>query len=288
MGLNMVLRLHEKGHEVLAWNRSAGPRDEARKQGVMTYDDVELMIKDLPRPRTVWVMVLDDATEDMIATISSLLGEGDTVIDGGNSFYRDTVSRSIMLREMGINFLDAGVSGGPRGAREGACVMVGGDKDVFNNHKKLFEDVSAHQALAYVGDAGAGHFVKMVHNGIEYGMMQAIAEGFTLLEKSDYDLDIVKIADLYNHGSVIESRLIGWLKDGFQKYGNNLDKISGVVAHTGEGKWTVDAAEKLEVEVPVIKRSFEFRIASADKPSFTGKLLSVLRNQFGGHDVKNK
>lgn len=288
MGMNMVLRMRGKGVDVLAFNRSEEPRDEARKAGVAVADSLQELVRGLPRPRTLWLMVSNSGVDTVLSEVSNYLAHGDTVIDGGNSFYKDSIRRSSELARKGIDFLDAGVSGGPKGAREGACIMVGGKKNVFEKYGKLFEDLAAPGAFAYVGKAGAGHFVKMVHNGIEYGMMQAIAEGFAVLKVSDFKLDLEKVAALYNHRSVIESRLVGWLEHAYEKHGANLDGISGSVAHTGEGEWTVAAAKELGIPAPVIEASFQFRVASAKNPSYAGRVLSALRNQFGGHEASSK
>jgi 6-phosphogluconate dehydrogenase len=285
MGMNQVLRMREKGIDVSVFNRSVEPREEARKAGIETADSIEQLIAGLSAPKTIWIMVSNSAVDDVLTEVLKFLEKGDTVIDGGNSFYKDSVRRAETLKKKGIDFLDAGVSGGPKGAREGACIMVGGEKEVFDKYEKLFEDLSAPGAFAYMGKAGAGHFVKMVHNGIEYGMMQAIGEGFEVLKKSDFKLDLEKVTNLYNHKSVIESRLVGWLGTAYEKYGIDLAEISGTVAHTGEGEWTVNAAKELGVPVPVIEGSFKFRVESAKNPSYTGKVLSALRNQFGGHSA---
>ena len=216
------------------------------------------------------------------------LDKGDTIIDGGNSPYKDSIRRAKELDGKGIDFLDAGVSGGPSGARNGACIMVGGKRVVYRKFKNLFRDLSARKGYAYVGKSGAGHFVKMVHNGIEYGMMQAIAEGFAVMKVSPFDLNLLKIADLYNHQSVIESRLVGWLKTAFKQYGEDLEYISGSVAQTGEGSWTVEAAKELGIPAPIIEGALNFRIQSQTNPTYTGKIVSALRNQFGGHEVFKK
>jgi len=286
MGMNMVLRMQEKDVNVIVYNRSEAPRDEARKAGIKVADSLEELVRGLPRPRTVWLMVSNSAVDLVLSDLLKYLERGDTVIDGGNSLYKDSIRRVAELSKKGINFLDAGVSGGPKGAREGACIMVGGKKEVYQKYQDLFKKLSAPQAFEYIGKAGAGHFVKMVHNGIEYGMMQALAEGFEVLKKSDFKLDLLKVASLYNHRSVIESRLVGWLQSAYKKYGDNLKEISGTVAHTGEGEWTVEAAKVLGVPVPIIEGAFKFRVESAKKPSYTGQVLSALRNQFGGHDIK--
>lgn len=230
-------------------------------------------------------MVPNNAVDEVLKELVPILDKGDTVIDGGNSFYKDSIRRGDELQNRGIRFLDVGVSGGPNGARHGACMMIGGDKKRFLELQDLFIDLTLPDSFKFFGKAGAGHFVKMVHNGIEYGMMQAIAEGFEVMKKSDFNLNLQNVADLYNHGSVIESHLVGWLESGFKKYGESLEDVSGTVAHTGEGKWTVEAAKELGIETPIIEGSYNFRVNSKDKPSFTGKILSMLRNQFGGHSM---
>jgi 6-phosphogluconate dehydrogenase len=231
-------------------------------------------------------MVPQQAVDAVLQEVTPLLAKGDTVVDGGNSPYKGSIQRAQDLEGKGIAFLDAGVSGGPAGARSGACIMVGGRKEVFQRFENLFRDLSAPGGFGYMGRAGAGHFVKMVHNGIEYGMMQALAEGFAVLQASSFGLDLTKTADLYNHRSVIESRLVAWLKSAYEQYGEGLRGISGTVAQSGEGAWTVEAAQALGVSVPVIEKSLEFRIRSQETPSYTGQILSALRHQFGGHDVK--
>lgn len=286
MGKNMVLRLLENGHQIVAWNRSPGPREEVAAAGAETVATVEAVVLALSAPRTVWLMLpAGDVTGEMITALAELLQPGDTIIDGANSFFGDTVARSTTLTEKGIRFIDAGVSGGPNGARNGACVMIGGETTVFNELEPLFRSISAPGAYQHFPGIGAGHFVKMVHNGIEYGMMQAIGEGFEVLKKADFNLDVAKVAKIYNAGSVIESRLVGWLESGYKKNGVELTQISGSVKHSGEGQWTVETAKKMGIPVPVIAASLQFRIDSAANPSYTGKVVSTLRNEFGGHQV---
>ena len=288
MGMNMVLRMREKGIGVIAFNRSEAPRLEARKAGVSVVDSIKELVNGLAKPRTVWIMVSNNGMDETLAEVLKYVERGDAVIDGGNSLYKDSVRRAGELEKMGIDFIDAGVSGGPKGARDGACIMAGGKKKVYEKYEGLFEDLSAPGAFAYMGKAGAGHFVKMVHNGIEYGMMQAIAEGFAVMRASDFKLDLEKVANLYNHKSVIESRLVGWLMSAYEKYDTDLSGISGSVAHTGEGEWTVKAAKDFGVSVPIIEGAFKFRVASEKNPSYTGQVLSALRNQFGGHEASTK
>ncbi len=233
-------------------------------------------------------MVSWQAVDTILEQLIPHLNEKDLIIDGGNSPYFETVRRAKMLAEKNIPFMDIGTSGGPGGARNGACLMIGGDREVFEKHKSLFADLSKTDAFGYFGKHGAGHFVKMVHNGIEYGMMQSIGEGFELMKKSNFELDLSEITRVYNNGSVIESRLVGWLADAYKKYGEELDGVSGEVSHSGEGEWTVKAAQEMNVPVQVIKDSLDFRKNSTGNPSYTGKVVSALRNMFGGHDVVEK
>jgi len=287
MGRNMVLRMQEKGHSVVAFNRNLEGRKDARKAGVKkVVDSLSELVKNLPAPRLVWIMVSHKGVDEVLDKLLPLLSKGDTIIDGGNCFFEETVHRAKKVTKSGFRFLDVGVSGGPSGARSGACLMIGGEKKDFIRLKNLFADLSVPDGFGYMGGHGAGHFVKMVHNGIEYGMMQALSEGFAIMKKSPLKPDLTEVARLYNKGSVVESRLVGWLESAFKKFGVELDDVSGAVAHTGEGEWTVKSAKALGIPAPIIEGSFQFRVASATAPSYTGKVLSALRNQFGGHDFK--
>lgn len=345
MGLAQVERLLECGHRVVAWNRSEEPREKAKKAGAEVSETLKELAAKLKAPRLIWLMVPHAVVGDMLDELAPYLQKGDTVIDGGNSFYKDSMRRASALARRGIRFLDVGVSGGPAGARRGACLMIGGEKKVFKKYEQLFRDLSKNSGLtatkrkgrhsyvptnvgvsrggfAYVGKSGAGHFAKMVHNGIEYGMMQALAEGFALLKAADergfedtrmnadgnrlsqsplfrggkekgvsgrrFRFNLTQIAELYNHGSVIESRLVGWLVKAFAEHGENLHGISGEVAQSGEGLWTVKTAKEFSVPVAVIKKALEFRIQSKSNPSYAGQVVSALRNQFGGHDVQTR
>ncbi len=288
MGLNMILRMKEKGHDVVGWNRSEEGRNKGRSAGVQVVDTVKELIDALPVPRTVWIMVSHQGVDEVLNEIVPLLTPGDTVIDGGNCFYKDALRRAKELEAKEINFLDIGVSGGPGGSRNGACLMIGGKKNVAMKYVHLYDDLSAPGAWRILGDNGAGHFAKMVHNGIEYGMMQAIAEGFEVLKKSEFNLSLGEVAELYNRRSVVESRLIDWLYQGFKKFGENLDGISGEVAASGEGEWTVNTAKEMNVPVTIIEESLNFRKGSKGNPTFIGKILSTMRTMFGGHDVTEK
>jgi len=288
MGFNMVERLLEQGHLVVAFDRDRNAVMDIAKKGAQPADSLAALMRPLTAPRLVWIMVPHQAVDAVLLELSPLLEKGDAVVDGGNSPYKDSQRRARDLEAKGVDFLDAGVSGGPAGARSGACVMVGGRRDVFERYEQLFRGISVDGGYAYVGKSGAGHFVKMIHNGIEYGMMQALAEGFAILKSSGYELDLAKVADLYEHRSVIESRLVGWLRNAYEQYGRELSDISGSAAQSGEGMWTVDAAKELGIPAPVIEQALNFRLQSQKNPSYTGKIISALRNQFGGHEVKEK
>src|SRR3989339_737688 len=286
MGKGMEANLLEKGWKVVAFTRPPAATDEVAREGATPAYTLAEVVSKLASPRLVWLMVPHQAVDEVLEELIPLLSGGDTVIDGGNSFYKNAMRHADELSKKGIHFLDAGTSGGPGGAREGACTMVGGEKEVFDHYEELFKDISVKDGYAYFGKAGAGHFVKMVHNGIEYGMMQAIGEGFEVMKKSPFDLDLERVANLYNHQSVIESRLVGWAESAFKEYGQDLEVISGKVSHSGEGLWTVETAKEFGVPVPIIEGSLKFREESQESPSYTGQVVSALRNQFGGHEVK--
>ena len=299
MGAGLARNFRDNGWRVVVGNRSLESVAKLEAEGFEGAYSLDEFVGKLgnpqsairnPQSKIVWLMVTAGKPVDDLLFgkngLASTLKKGDIVIDGGNSFFEDSVRRAKLLEKKGIKFLDVGVSGGPVGARNGACMMVGGDKKTFEKLESLFAESSVRGGYAYFGEAGAGHFVKMVHNGIEYGMMQSIAEGFALMKKSPFKLDLEKIAHLYNHGSVIESRLIGWLESGFQKFGQELKDVSGSVAYTGEGEWTIKTGKKWKVKMPAIEDSFKFRVNSKRNPSYMGKILSALRNQFGGHSIE--
>jgi len=288
MGYNMVELLLDQKYEVVVYNRSEEPVKKIAERGAQPADSLRTLVAGLAPPRLVWIMVPYTAVDDVLKDLIPLLAKGDTVIDGGNSPYKESMRRAKELEGKNIDFLDAGVSGGPGGARTGACIMVGGKEVVFRRCEKLFRDLAVENGYAYLGKPGAGHFVKMVHNGIEYGMMQALAEGFAVMKASPYNLDLERVADLYNHRSVIESRLVGWLKTAYERSGPELKDISGSVVQSGEGMWTVDAAKELGIPVPVIQGALEFRLQSQKNPSYTGKAISAMRHEFGGHEVREK
>ncbi|MBI2314465.1 decarboxylating 6-phosphogluconate dehydrogenase [Candidatus Daviesbacteria bacterium] len=287
MGANIARHLIEKDWQVVGFNRSSEPTQDLIKEGLNGAFSLQEFMDKLSPPRLVWLMIPAGKTVDEIIFgkdgLVNFLKPGDIVLDGGNSFYRDSVERYKKLKKIGINFLDVGVSGGPEGARYSASLMVGGERKIFEKIEPLFADLAKINGYQFFDGAGAGHFVKMIHNGIEYGMMQSITEGFNLLKSSDYKLDLTRVTDVYNHGSVIESRLIGWLKDAFELHGQDLKDVSGTVSHTGEGEWTVKTAREQNLKLKVIEDALKFRIESQKNPSYAGKILSALREQFGGH-----
>jgi len=231
-----------------------------------------------------------EITDQYIDEVLPLLKEGDLLIDGANSFYKDTLRRAEKIQKTGIHFMDIGVSGGPKGARNGACLMIGGAKEDLERIHELVQKISAPNAWGHFGDVGAGHFAKMVHNGIEYGMMEAIAEGAAILKASQFNLNLSDVFRVYNNKSVIESRLVGWTKDALDE-DPNLDSYDSKIGHTGEGEWTIKTAKQLNVEATVIEGSYKIRVESenVDQNSpnaFRNKIVSAQRGKFGGHSVK--
>jgi len=296
MGLGMVKLLLENGHEVVATDPNEAARKEAEAAGAETVDNLSDFETKLSGEKLIWIMVPHNIVDDVLSDLSSILNPGDVIMDGGNSNYQETVRRGQELKSKGLVFMDVGVSGGPSGARNGACMMIGGAREKFDKYEQLFKDLCIEGGYAYMGETGAGHYVKMVHNGIEYGMMQAIGEGFEILKESRFDLDLQEVSRIYNTGSVIESRLVGWLENAYKEEGVELTAISGEVSHSGEGQWTVAEAKNCvgkdgsskNIPVPVIEASFQFRLDSTGNPSYTGQVVSALRNQFGGHSVKKE
>jgi len=289
MGKNLALRLLERNWLVYGYNRTPEITKNLENEGLKGVYSLKDLIKKIPPPRIIWLMLpAGELIDEVIFGKKGLINwlkKGDILIDGGNSFYKDSIKRFRKLKEKGIFFVDVGVSGGPSGARYGASLMIGGERNIFEKIEPLFADLSIISGYQFFEGPGAGHFVKMIHNGIEYGMMQAIAEGFTILKHAKYRLNLKKVAEVYNHGSVIESRLIGWLEKALEIYGDDLDDISGIVAHTGEGEWTVKTAKEMNIKTKVIEEALQFRIESQKNPTYTGKILSALRQQFGGHKV---
>jgi 6-phosphogluconate dehydrogenase len=287
MGANMSERLIRNGHEVVAFDLSADARRAVAERGAKTADSLAELVSELDAPRVVWVMVPAGApTNSTIDTLKGLLSSGDVVVDGGNSNYHEAGPIAEALAAAGIGFVDAGTSGGVWGLTEGYCLMVGGTPESVNLCEPLLRALAPEGGYAHVGPVGAGHFVKMVHNGIEYGIMQAYAEGFEIMSKADeFSLDLHEIASIWRYGSVVRSWLLE-LTERALAPGAGFEQISGYVVDSGEGRWTAIEAIDRAVPAPVIATSLFQRFASRDEDSFANKLLAALRNQFGGHAVR--
>jgi 6-phosphogluconate dehydrogenase len=289
MGANMTTRLVRGGHEVVAFDRSPDVVKASVGQGARGAASLEDLVKQLDAPRAVWVMVpAGDPTEATVRALADLLSSGDTIIDGGNSNYKESMRRGAMVAERGLQFVDAGTSGGIWGLAEGYSLMVGGSPEAVNRLRPIFETLAPakDRGWGHVGPTGAGHFTKMVHNGIEYGMMQAYAEGFSILKhKQEFSLDLAQIAELWRNGSVVRSWLLDLTARALGE-DQNLSSIAPYVSDSGEGRWTVAEAIDLDVPAPVITLALLQRLRSRDAESYADRLLSALRNQFGGHAVK--
>ncbi|UOF88786.1 decarboxylating 6-phosphogluconate dehydrogenase [Fodinisporobacter ferrooxydans] len=286
MGLQLARNMIDKGHQVEAFDVNEAAVASLQEAGGSGHSTAIAVIEALEKPRIIWLMVPAGTLIDRIVSeIEPYLSEGDIVIDGGNSHYKDSVRRYEHLARKGVHFLDIGTSGGTEGARHGACLMIGGDKQAFTFVEPVIRDIAIADGYMYTGLAGSGHFLKMVHNGIEYGMMQAIAEGFEILEKSQYTYEYEKVAKVWNHGSVIRSWLMELMENAFQE-DPKLDSIKGVMHSSGEGKWTIETALDLQVPAPVIAMSLLMRYRSLEEDTFHGKVVAALRNQFGGHAVE--
>jgi len=288
MGKNLALNLLDHGHQVIGYDMSSEGLEIARKEGIECANSLEELIESLSRRRAIWMMIpAGDPVDDTIKKLVPLLAEDDIIIDGGNSNFNNTLRRNDYLDQKGIHLVDAGTSGGVEGARHGACMMIGAENDVFAYLEEVFKGVNVEKGYLHTGPTGSGHFTKMVHNGIEYGILQAIGEGFEILEASDFDLDYKEIARVWNHGSVIRSWLMELTESAFSK-DPNLEEIKGVVNSSGEGLWTVEEALKLKVPVPVIANSLFVRYRSQQEDTFSGKVIAALRNEFGGHKVEKR
>jgi 6-phosphogluconate dehydrogenase len=288
MGGNMVQRLARGGHQVVVHDRD--PEVTARIgafDGAEPAASLDEVVAKLQAPRVVWVMVpAGGPTEQVLQDLAARVQPGDVLIDGGNSNFKDTQRRAADLAGRGIRLVDAGTSGGVWGLENGYCLMVGGDVDAVGLCEPLFVTLAPQDGYAHVGPSGAGHFTKMVHNGIEYGMLQAYAEGFEILHKSGMGLDLRRIADLWNHGSVVRSWLLELLERAYATEGQELERIRGWVADSGEGRWTVETALDLDVPAPVITLSLLQRFRSRQEESYGAQVIAALRNQFGGHAIK--
>lgn len=289
MGYNLALNMRDHGYKVIAHNRSEGKIKEIEKENIIGAYSIEELVGKLSGRRVIWIMVpAGKAVDEIIDKLVPLINKHDILIDGGNSNYKDTLRRYKLLKEKEIDFADVGTSGGIEGARHGACTMIGAEDEVFNYIKNLVKDISVENGYMHTGKNGSGHYTKMVHNGIEYGMMEAIGEGFEVLQKSEFDIDYEKVARVWNNGSVIRGWLMELAENAFKK-DEKLDSIKGVVNSSGEGLWTAEEALRLRVSAPVIIESLLMRYRSEQEDTFTGKVVSALRNGFGGHAiVKNK
>lgn len=286
MGLNLALNMTERGYEVIGFDRSADAVKQAEKQTIQGVATLAQMVAKLTPRRVIWLMVpAGEPVDQIISELTGLLAAQDIIIDGGNSHYKDTLRRYTDLKRQGLDFVDAGTSGGIEGARHGACVMVGADDVIFRFLEPLFKAITVPNGYLHTGETGSGHYVKMVHNGIEYGMMQAIGEGFDLLKHSRFRLDYCKVARVWNNGSVIRGWLMELTGNAYTK-DPNLAGIKGIVHSSGEGLWTVQEALELEVPVPVIAASLLSRYRSFEEESFAAKVVAALRNEFGGHAVE--
>jgi 6-phosphogluconate dehydrogenase len=292
MGMGLVEQMLEQGHEVVVWNRSKDRVEKAVDKGAIEAELVEDLVSTLKAPRTIWLMLpAGDVTEEMLFgtyDLVSQLDAGDTVIDGANSRYVDSQKRAQECWDQQINFVDIGVSGGPSGARNGACMMVGGDREKFEELEKFLTDLCIPGGLGYMGAVGSGHFVKMVHNAIEYGFMQALGEGVEMLAHGPYEkLDLSQIMQVWQNGSVIESKLVGLMGRAFEKSAE-LEEIKGFVNDNGETQWTIEAALQYKIPMSTIAHALFARYGSRQEDSFAMKAVAALRNEFGGHEVVKK
>ena len=288
MGYNLALNFKKNNHQVVAFDINKAAMESIANDGVQTAPSIGELTAKLPGRRVIWIMVPAGKTVDVIlSNLKEKLSADDIVIDGGNSHFKDTLARGRDLEKVGVHYLDCGTSGGVEGALNGACTMVGGKKEVFDYCESLFKSISVPDGYLYCGKLGSGHFTKMVHNGIEYGMMQAIAEGMEVLHKYNDQIDLAAVSKVWNHGSVIRSWLMELTENALSK-DKNLQSIKGIMHSSGEGKWTVDTALELGVPTPVITMSLLMRYRSQQEDTFAGKVVAALRNEFGGHAVEKQ
>ena len=286
MGANMTLRLLRGGHEVVVYDLDPDAVERSTAEGATGTDSLQGLVSALPPPRVVWVMVpAGDPTAATIGELSLQLRPGDVVVDGGNSRYTDTVARATELFKKGIALVDAGTSGGIWGLEEGFCLMVGADAEEFTRLEPVLQTLAPEGGYALVGPPGAGHFTKMVHNGVEYGLMQAYAEGFELMKASDFELDLARIAELWRHGSVVRSWLLDLLSSALSE-DPGLEQLSDYVADSGEGRWALHEAVDSAIPMPALTAALFTRFASRQDSSFAAKVLAALRKEFGGHEVR--
>jgi len=288
MGANMAERLVLAGHRIISYDRSPEAIQRVVDKGAVGSRSLADFVQQLSQPRAAWLMVPSgDPVDQTIEQLLPQLAKGDVIIDGGNSYYKDSIRRAEKLKQQGIYFVDAGTSGGIWGLRVGYCIMLGGEKQVVERLDPIFKTLAPKDGYLHVGPSGAGHFVKMIHNGIEYGMLQAYGEGFELLKASGFDLDLGKIAHLWDQGSVVRSWLLELAESAFNK-DPELASIKGYVEDSGEGRWTVLEALERDVPASVLTLSLFARFASRQKDSFSAKVIAALRNEFGGHAIKKE
>ncbi|NOY67152.1 MAG: decarboxylating 6-phosphogluconate dehydrogenase [Gammaproteobacteria bacterium] len=291
MGANMVQRLMQGGHEVVGYDRSTDIIAEMEAKGMLPASSMADAVKQLPSPRVVWLMVPSGSpTDSAIQELIPMLEEGDIVIDGGNSNYHDSQRHGALLAKHDIGFVDSGTSGGVWGLKNGYCLMVGGEKNVVEHIEPILKSLAPadDRGWAHVGPIGAGHFTKMIHNGIEYGMMQSFSEGFALLRgKEEFNLDMAQISELWRHSSVVQSWLLDLMAD-FLAQDQTLSEVEPIVADSGEGRWTVIESVDQGVAAPVLSLALQMRFASQDQEGYGNRMLSMMRNAFGGHFVQGK
>lgn len=290
MGLNLALNMKDQGYEVFGYDVVPSTRSEAKSQGIKTTETLSEIVECLKERKVLFVMVPSgDPTAETLGELNELLKKhpGSIVIDGGNTNYKMSVGHHNMFNSNEISFLDCGTSGGVSGARYGACLMVGGDEESFSYLEEFFESITVEHGLLYTGKPGSGHYLKMIHNGVEYGMMQAIGEGFEILDACEYEYDFVNVSKVWNNGSVIRSWLVELAHEAFMN-DPKLDGLTGEVDASGEGEWTVESAIEHKVPIPVISASVFARYRSKQQDTYTGKVVAALRNGFGGHNVYKK
>lgn len=288
MGFNLARNIKGRGHEVVAYDINEGALKSIGEYGIKTVRSLTELSESVKTKRVIWLMIpAGELVDKTLNEIKQYLSVGDIVIDGGNSNYKDSIRRSKDLQSLQIDYLDCGTSGGMEGALHGVCAMIGGNRFAFNHCEPMFKDISVEKGYLYCGPSGSGHFVKMIHNGIEYGMMQSIAEGFEVMQQSEFKLDLEKVAGVWNHGSVVRSWLMELTENALRK-DPGLDSIKGVMHSSGEGKWTLETALEKQIATPVIALSLIMRYRSLQTDTFSGKVVAALRNEFGGHAVEKK
>jgi 6-phosphogluconate dehydrogenase len=288
MGLNLALNMLDHEYTVIAHDPGVDKKTKDTYPSIQYKESLKDVVQALTPPRVIWMMVPSGKiTESVLNELNNELSEGDIVIDGGNSNYKDSMNHAERLKENGIEMLDVGTSGGQAGAREGACLMIGGQKSTFESVEPLFKAIAQKDGYAHMGKSGSGHYVKMIHNGIEYGMMQAIGEGFDVLKASPFDLDYQAISKVWANGSIIEGLLMDMVVSAFDK-DETLSSIQGRVDDSGEGRWTIEEALDLNVSIPVITQALFSRFKSRDEDKFAERVIAAMRNEFGGHKVYKK